>query len=158
MIRHHLSPSPIEQVNPTDPSKEGGGAYKPKGFWYEVDGDWRRWCESEYESWLKGRHFIYRVELGDERMLNIRSAEQFDAFHRENVRQLRPYPFEAQPDWSEVALKYDGIEIAPYLWQRRLEPHTMWYYGWDCASGVIWRPRGVRLVLELGSSSTTAKP
>jgi len=43
-------------------------------------------------------------------------------------------------NWPAVAEKYDGIIIAPYIWQRRLSdnPDHFWYYGWDCASGCIW--------------------
>ena len=38
--------------------------------------------------------------------------------------------------WEKVKALYDGVIIAPYHWERRL--NLMWYYGWDCASGVIW--------------------
>ena len=50
-------------------------------------------------------------------------------------------------DWPKVAERYDGIIIAPYQWSRRLDG-PMWYYGWDCASGCVWRARAV---LELKS-------
>lgn len=39
-------------------------------------------------------------------------------------------------DWASVCRAYQGIVISPYFWSRRMGP--MWYYSWDCASGVIW--------------------
>lgn len=47
-------------------------------------------------------------------------------------------PFVYEIDWKKVTEEYQGIIISPYIWQRRLAPHTMWYYGWDVASGCIW--------------------
>lgn len=144
MERTHLSVEPVRSVLPVDPWGKGAGAYKPKGFWYEVDGDWRRWCESEMPSWVEGK-MLHRVELNGERMLNIRNVAEFDAFHRTYVRDFHRYV--KAPDWHALAEEYDGLEIAPYLWERRLCMDTSWYYGWDCASGVIWRPRGVTVGL-----------
>ena len=39
-------------------------------------------------------------------------------------------------DWKKAARKYGGLIITPYQWDMRFE--LLWYYGWDCASGVIW--------------------
>ena len=40
--------------------------------------------------------------------------------------------------WENVqADGYWGVEINPYLWERRFD-EGLWYNGWDCASGVIW--------------------
>jgi hypothetical protein len=113
---------------------------KPEGFWYSIDGDWERWCrENEFD----GLHeFRYRVTLGRENLVALTSCEELDAFHR--------YWFidnEMVQDWRLVAKEFDGIEIAPYLWERRLLQRTRWYYPWDCASGIIWRPRGVKVEL-----------
>lgn len=33
---------------------------------------------------------------------------------------------------------------APYQWRRRNERGFSWYYGWDCASGCIWRASAIR--------------
>ena len=40
-------------------------------------------------------------------------------------------------DWGYLATQYQGLIIAPYLWDLRLFGPA-WYYGWDCASGCIW--------------------
>ena len=155
MIRCHYSAKPIKRLRAMKPWEEGAGAYKPKGFWYEVDGDWLRWCEAENFDDLT-KKLCYRLELDGERILNIRGLADFDAFHREYVR-VEAYPgaHTKAPDWRAIADQYDGIEIAPYLWERRLGMETMWYYGWDCASGVLWNPRGTRLVLHESAATST---
>jgi len=116
---------------------------KPEGFWYEVDGDWRRWCQAESMGhWLEGR-MLHRVVFGDESILRISSVDELDNF-------THHYGFSRFSDrlvdgieWRPLFEMYDGIEIAPYLWERRLS-HASWYYSWDCASGVIWRAKGIR--------------
>jgi hypothetical protein len=115
---------------------------KPKGLWYEVDGDWECWCTSE-EFRIDEFKFVHRVDLGVAKILRLTTPEMIDEF---------TFEFGIHPDWSgdarffyeidwpNVAEDFDGIEIAPYQWERRLELSTSWYYGWDCASGCIWSP------------------
>ncbi len=116
--------------------------YKPRGLWYELGGGWALWCASEAPSWIKGKS-RYRVHLGRARILRLRTLAAIDDFAQ---RYCIPFPWQnaaarlriGTPDWPRLATEYDGLEIAPYQWQRRHE--YIWYYGWDCASGVIWRP------------------
>jgi hypothetical protein len=115
---------------------------KPVGLWYEVDGDWQRWCAGEMPQWLAGRH-LHRVKLDGEQIIALSSASGIDAFNAQYCS-IGPCGIDFI-DWPRVAEEYDGIEIAPYCWRRRLTPGMLWYYGWDCASGCIWRPRGMRL-------------
>lgn len=133
-----LSKDPIT-VRPSPDQKPG---MKPVGFWYSVDYDWERWCESEASGWLKDMH-VHKVTLGAENILFVRTLGELDAFHHEFTRPLYRTSFHAI-DWVKVVGRYDGIEIAPYQWDRRLYGDVSeWYYGWDCASGVIWRPKGI---------------
>lgn len=148
MRRTHISPRPGPLVVEAR-EQIAEPAAKPKGFWYEVNADWRRWCRSEMPDWIVGR-YVHRVTLGEERMLEIRTVAELDDFVDEyHVWELVTSVFDGRPlnmdrgiRWDRVAEQHDGIEIAPYLWQRRLDG-PLWYYSWDCASGVIWRPRGV---------------
>lgn len=114
------------------------GAYKPRGFWYEVNGEWREWCGAE--NFGTGR-YIHEVQLNDCNVLIIDTATKLDRFHNDFqiVQQLSPKFALIEIDWKRVSDNYDGVEIAPYQYQRRYK--FMWYYGWDCASGVIWRPK-----------------
>ena len=70
-------------------------------------------------------------------VLIIDSLQKLDEFH---VRFPKARPIRSI-DWVKVRKLYDGVEIAPYQYKRRLHPNFSWYYGWDCASGVIWRPK-----------------
>lgn len=154
--RTHISGSAAVEVREVkqEAHNHDGGLWKPRGLWYEVDGDWRRWCKSEQPNWLVGK-YLHRLKLGGERLLMIRTVAELDAFHERYatcwIGGQRPDRWEKPerdflyPDWREVAAEYDGIEIAPYQWPRRLR--LLWYYAWDCASGCIWRPRGARLAL-----------
>ena len=125
------------------PTTKQDGTFKPVGFWYSVDGDWERWCRSDQPDWLD-KKYVHQVELWTERMLYIRSASELDLFHEKYKAGLMSV------NWPQVANEYDGIEIAPYIWERRLcmGSGPEWYYSWDCASGCIWKPNGVKVILE----------
>lgn len=142
-VRTHLcgSADPIT-LHPVDQKAEPD--MKPLGFWYEVDGDWRRWCSDE--QWgIEARH-LHAVELGDTKVLVLDTLDKLDAFHERYAKPLRGMSLEHRSDaidWMTVSRHYDGIEIAPYQWGRRFG--WLWYYGWDCASGCIWRPNGAEV-------------
>ncbi len=119
-------------------------AHKPIGIWYSVDHGWEKWCEVEKARIEGGLRHI--VELGKENIVFIRNATQLSAFDsRYNVA---PDHWRNNIDWRLVSREYDGIEIAPYLWEWRLDIPAGWYQGWDCASGCIWRPKGVRVTQQ----------
>lgn len=122
--------------------------FKPFGFWYGVNGDWERWCRAE--QWgLHGTMYEHELTLGQENLLILSSVADIDCFHNEFKASLFPgLKYFQYIDWRRVVQKWDGIEIAPYQWDRRHagEAHS-WYYPWDCASGCIWRPKGARLTL-----------
>ena len=145
MLRTHvtLDPGPIS-LYPVGPDQEDEAGYlKPAGFWYEVDGDWRRWCAENEWGREELRH-LYEVTLADCRVLRIRNHAAMEAFNRRFGRR-RPAPAwcnDTVIDWGLVATEFDGVEVAPYRWECRLDDAFRWYYGWDCASGVIWQPRG----------------
>ena len=47
----------------------------------------------------------------------------------------------ATNNFRNLTSKYNGIEICPYLWSKRMRSN--WYYPWDVASGCIWDGRGL---------------
>ena len=135
-MRTHLSrhPATLQVVEVEQPVR----AYdKPLGFWWEVDGDWRRWCAEE--SYIT-HGYLFAVDLGRTEVLRVCDASGLDSF-AEAYRD----PVSNWIEWHRVARDWDGVEIAPYLRERRMAGHASWYYTWDCASGVVWRPRGVAL-------------
>jgi hypothetical protein len=109
---------------------------KPAGMWYSVGDSWLEWCENEEPEWV--HKYVSDVTLDLPRILVINSLEMFDAFTEECGNFETPAGWRYRIDWPRVASRYAGIEIAPYFWERRLEPAASWYYSWDCASGCIW--------------------
>ena len=111
-------------------------AHKPAGFWVSVDGemDWPGWCQSE--QW--GLHRLahrYIVKLKPtSRIIYLDTAEAV----REFTHQYQRGGTFAAVDWRSACEGRDGIIIAPYQWDCRMDDLTFWYYGWDCASGCIW--------------------
>jgi hypothetical protein len=97
------------------------------------------------------RVFIYEIGLAGARILQIedeRGMLEFNA--RYNPARPSHDPFgrgRSAPEWDALFEEYDGIEIAPYQWHFRLAPDFFWYYGWDCASGCVWRASKLQLCL-----------
>jgi hypothetical protein len=116
---------------------------KPRGLWFSVEQPWiaeqmgwREWCEAE-------QHATDRLEVTteiafrpDARILRLSGARDIDQFHAKYNAEL--IPAYRLINWSRVAAEYQAIIIAPYIWSRRLDRNTGWYYSWDCASGCIW--------------------
>ena len=128
---------------------------KPNGLWYECqDGSamsWKDFCETGLSDGYSKYDGRFNVILADDgyHMLNIQDVHSFDKFS-EMYGVPHPVfpddPEENMIDWPRVAKDYAGIEICPYLYSRR---DTMWYYGWDVASGCIWDPSGIKELVEV---------
>lgn len=116
---------------------------KPVGFWVSVLGedDWPSWCMSE-EFQIESLAFEHAVTIADgANILLLGTATALDRFTEEfgvrTVHSLNGSVWtNVHINWHGVISRYDGIIIAPYQWERRLE--LDWYYGFDCASGCIW--------------------
>ncbi len=146
------------------------GHPKPNGFWFDVDEDWKRWCESTQfrPETLRYRHAVTVTDSS--RILFLRRARDIDAFTRRYARNLsgniqllqsadansafaRDYgrdlfaeiqrQFSDYIMWGEVAEKYSGVIVAPY--SRSRSQTYLWYYGWNCASGCVWDTSVIRL-------------
>tara|TARA_R100000908_G_C3636881_1_gene75038 strand:- start:22 stop:555 length:534 start_codon:yes stop_codon:yes gene_type:complete len=102
---------------------------KPKGLWYGIGNSWIDWVRTEMPEWETEQ--AYALSLNKSSMLTIRTYEELIEFDKQ-------YSEGEYINWMEVAKKYDGIEIAPYISRARFE--ILWYYGWDVASGCIWGP------------------
>jgi hypothetical protein len=127
---------------------------KPWGLWisvedYEDDTTWKSWCESESFRLrcLTHRHKIILKESAN--ILVLSSHEQIIEFSKQYphndpadyerfITRNRELPYVYMVKWKEVKAKYDGIIIAPYIWEARFCTCATWYYPWDCASGCIW--------------------
>ena len=114
--------------------------WKPRGLWLSVQGDddWRAWCEGENWGLERMKHAVEVTLKPDANILVIDTLKKLDAFNTLyggddlSCRSIA---------WHKVKALHDGVIIAPYQWERRHD--FMWYYGWDCASGVIWNLRAI---------------
>lgn len=155
-MRYHLSNSPVLRVNFSKTPVNSYDNFKPAGLWYDVDMDWIRWLDDEgyLDNPLWMRSFLYEITIDESRVIIIHDERQFDEFNRRFCAPIFNGAHVNGIDWTRVAKLYGGVEIAPYLQSRRLSfsgnhLDTLWYYGWDCASGVIWDKSallGVKLV------------
>jgi hypothetical protein len=133
----HWSPQPIIALQscPQPPSQTP--VDKPRGLWVSAASErsWSAFCES---IGLPLGSFCYDVHLAaDAHILFIDDAAGLDSFTEEFGTAV-PLGFMKGIDWPGVAAQYQGILVVPYIHQRRLTLHTLWYYGWDCAGGCIW--------------------
>ena len=123
---------------------------KPVGLWFSVQGeyDWDWWCRGE-DFRLDYLAYEHKIKLNkDANILCMTDPAQLDYFTKKYPLSLG-YTFldndTHQIDWPAVRKDYQGIIIPFYLWSCRLAQETMWYYGWDCASGCIWDLDAVEL-------------
>lgn len=156
---HRHTPDEMPDHNGRLPDGTEGPVGKPLGTWFSVPGgnpSWDEWCIGEgflTES-LSYKH-TFEVDLA--KVLHIHTFEQIVEFH-ERYKQAWDLGFRTERfniRWRDVAYDHHGIIIAPYFWSCRLgrwdsdgrdvtHEISNWYYGWDCASGVIWEPGAVR--------------
>lgn len=136
----HYSKKPLTKVLSRLHKEDGAGAYKTPGLWVSVEGedDWPAWCKSE--QWgLETFGYTTEVILAPENtVLRLKSVKEIDAFTQKYCTENRRYENDRNVEWDKVRGAHQGLIISPYQWARRLSPHTRWYYGWNCASGVIW--------------------
>ncbi|MCJ2143680.1 hypothetical protein [Methylobacterium sp. E-066] len=134
--------------------------FKPLGLWVSIDAgsvSWPDYIESS-DSWAHRLRVIHDVHLApDARILLLATVEDFDAFAGQYGRSERTAPpgYHYYIDWKAVAEAYQGIVIAPYRYDRRLDG-GLWYYGWDCASGCIWDADAIAAITVRSPASAGA--
>lgn len=130
MNLYHYSGKILKRLTPK-PQYLHKDNFKPSGFWVSVEDDWERWCKQE-DFGVQSLKYKHKVKLTDNAKIYLISnpgeLATFTARYGNG-----PY---GTIFWERVAIDYDGIIIAPYLWPCRLE--YSWYYPWDVASGCIW--------------------
>jgi hypothetical protein len=122
----------------------------------EGEDDWLAWCRGE--GWgLDG--FAHATEItlaGGANVKHLASAEDIDEFSEEFRTHGSPI-WHSGLNWGSIRERWQGLIIAPYCWDRRLSDHTGWYYGWDCASGVIWDAAAVGGLKPIAPPDMTEK-
>lgn len=151
MQLRHYSDKKIKDLKIFSSAQNPKPYAKPKGFWVSVKGedDWLTWCQGE--EWGFDRlEVIHEVELTkDAQILYLKTAQELKTFNEVFIEPLGTGFSYSSINWNKVAKIYQGIIIAPYQWDCRLNSNINWYYGWDCASGCIWDAEAIASVREL---------
>jgi len=121
---------------------QNNATLKPNGLWYSVGSSWLEWCIAN-ECKLNSI-YIHELTINEDLIIKVTNEAEFDALVAKYGIDDEKYEaaiglslnYFRRPNWQALTNKYAGIEIAPYLWSKRL--NELWYYGWDCASGCIW--------------------
>jgi hypothetical protein len=114
--------------------------YKPQGLWVSVEGedDWLSWCKGEHWN-LSAFKYAHEIVLEPfASILRLKTAKELREFSKEFEAAMPYDSIHKTIDWKRIREGWQGIIIAPYVWECRLDLDTFWYYGWDCASGAIW--------------------
>lgn len=117
---------------------------KPRGMWVSIDGEygWPEWCRAENWGVERLAHRTPVTLAPNANVLVMGSLAELITFtERYGYHRWAMWSI----DWTRVEQDYDGVIITPYLWDARLNEHTDWYYGWDCASGCIWNLDAIRV-------------
>lgn len=119
---------------------------KPDGFWYGFGNEWIDWTETAGPNYQGD--YVYEVDINGSNILQIKDYSEITVFTKEygSDKQIAPGII-FNIDWPKIELRYDGIEINPYIRQARNDTKTLWYYGWDVASGCIWNLEKVNIKL-----------
>jgi hypothetical protein len=128
--------------------------WKPLGLWYALGNEWIDWCIGA--GWGVGV-YLYEVELNNDKIIHLKSNDELNDFSRTFSKNTETKGTKwtdryNDVDWSKVSSKYDGIEIFPYIYHYEKSP--LFYYGWDVASGCLWKKpaiKEVRLLAEYNS-------
>ena len=141
-MRIHLSKDPIYKLEERHYIQEPGK--KPDGFWYGFGDEWIDWTEIAGQ--YKGE-YVYEVDINGSKILQIKDHSEIIEFTKEygSSEQIIPGII-FSIDWPKIEVKYDGIEINPYIGQARWNK-ILWYYSWDVASGCIWNLDKVKIRL-----------
>lgn len=147
----HYSELPLGPLKSREQA-EGLDAYKPRGLWVSVEGeyDWYEWASSEDFAQNK---FAFCSEIILHETANILVLDTAEAVRslwlRYGVRKgsFAGRLFTDAIAWSAIAKHWQGIIITPYQWDCRMDDHCSWYYPWDCASGCIWDANAIKEVI-----------
>jgi hypothetical protein len=160
----HYSSHPVQRERLVTRKQSPAGPYaaysKPEGLWItdESEYNWPAWCLGENFGLygLTNRHAVdidmSRVHL----MQTVAEVREFAARFGVEDKASEEYMRRNGINWQKAESFYDGVIIAPYLWEIRLDHALSWYYGWDCSSGCIWDAGAIRDVRLLDVTTVEA--
>jgi len=137
----HFSQKPFV-FDPTRKYHQHEVMIKPQGLWLsdetkEGQYSWTDFCVND-SNWphVLEHSVSFRCDISTWAVLT--TPEQIHEFTKDFQPRLEesPYLESLTLDWPRIASTFAGLLITPYQWVCRLQ--VMWFYGWDCASAVVW--------------------
>jgi len=116
--------------------------FKPRGLWVSNENDfgWMHWVEAEKFKDVPYKYCFEVILNSKNNVLFLETKNQFLAFQEKHrVENMSTFNM----DWNSIVKHHQGLVIPKYFWDFRLAEGSMWYYGWDCASGCIWDLKAV---------------
>ena len=145
MARLHYSPEKFVLRQVPEYAKQEVRAFKPIGFWYAIDDDWKHFCEGLCggkqdelaDMALRFKH-CYAIEVDHSRVLTIEDLAGFtEKYGVPGTRERHDkYADDTHIDWPAVSQEYAGIEVIDYTHDQHF--YYRWLYGWDSRAGCIW--------------------
>lgn len=148
----HYTKEKIKLLKPIDFDSLEEPLMKPEGLWVSIEDGWgwKEWCKDSNFA-LDHFEYAYKIHLmNDANILHLKTAKEVFAFGEEfRCKKFPGFPDDPEfkrlleysvlyIDWKKIAQQYQGLIIAPYQWDCRLDHKSSWYWGWDCSSGCIW--------------------
>ena len=168
----HYSPEPLTELADPHLLPQTRVGKPTRGLWVSVeaqpfgpndkDWGWRQWCEAERFQMDRLTHATEIILKPDANPLWLKTAESVEALAKEypnptgyiRIQNRNRYVSELDAvDWDAIMANWPAIIIAPYQWACRMD--VLWYYCWDCASGVIW---DTSIIKELRPIPEFARP
>ena len=138
--RIFISPAPFESFRNVAQPPSVISVQKPEGLWYGCGSSWIDFVRTEMNGMIEESGYLYEI-VPSSAVLKIRDDDEFQQFELDFASPKLDMMEQKTIDWPMVAATYAGIEICPYNPRRRMK--SMWYYGWDVASGCIWDSSGI---------------
>lgn len=134
---------------------------KPKGLWYGCGNSQINHIikENLVKQYINGQgiKYMYKIDFDtssltnidkphSKKILHISNATDFDKFTKKYGYKPEDYNV-TSINWGKVGKDYAGIEISPYLKNRKyiknsfLRNKSWWYQSWDTSYGCIWKPK-----------------
>jgi hypothetical protein len=119
--------------------------FKPCGLWYQINGSWVDWCNSNCPDRVGKNNFKILLDLKNILILDTsKKLKDFNIKYKDTIFTTSQHNFEFNLiDWNKVKKDYKGIEIRNYHKIKNmgftfLSISFVWFLGWDVDSGCIW--------------------
>lgn len=150
--RFFVSPTPY--VGFMDCSRAQHLAGKPRGLWYACGDEWVYYLKNSagMEHLYEGARYLYQIHIRQSKILMVHTESDLKRLNLNFSAQGEEVQASWQGDedlfisWPRMAKRFSGVEISPVQYELRDTGTIGWYFGWDVASGCIWKKDAIHSV------------